>query len=86
MVASGEHADHDFGRRFTPGGYVTNPEVLKKQSVNLEGTEYGFWAQEGGSIEFFEERIDGVKAELDVLGYSAELLEVEPRIRQTISC
>jgi len=45
--------------------------------VNVDAARYGLWAQEGGTMQFFEGKTEAVQAELGRLGYETELVEVK---------
>ncbi len=75
-IKSGQHAGRYVGLRLG-GGLVTNPEVQKNPPVNVEGTRYGLWAQDGGATQFFEGNPEAVQAELNKLGYETELIQVQ---------
>ena len=84
-IRNGEHAGRFVGPTFG-GGLVTNPELLANPAVNIRGTKYALYAQEGPAIRFFEQSIATVQLELKQRGFETELVEypnesLESRIR-----
>ena len=73
-IASGVEKGRYVGLRFG-GGYVSNPDVQRNPPTNVPG--YGLWAQEHAGTQFVEGNTAKVEAELEVLGYDTELVQVE---------
>lgn len=73
IVTSGPHAYRYVG--IPHGGVSRIPDVQENPPVNLAGTNYSLWVQEGGAIAFTEQEIQSVKAQLKKLGYETELIE-----------
>jgi hypothetical protein len=75
-ITNGEYAGRCIGMRFG-GGLVTNPEVQKNPPINLEGLNYGLWAQERAATRFLEDNAAPVLAALNKAGLKSELIKVQ---------
>jgi len=73
-ITSGENVGRWVGHRFG-GGLVTDLKIRMNPPMNLEGTKYGLWAQEGGASGFFDGA--SVQEELRKLGLETELIQVQ---------
>ena len=74
-IISGEYKGRYIGRPFSGWGLITNPEARESPPMNIIGAPYALHAAEHGATQFFSANIEGVRAELKVLGYESEAVE-----------
>ena len=73
IITSGPYAYRHVGISHS-GSVPRFPDVRENPPVNLPGTTYGLWLQEGGAIEFSESEVQSVQDKLKKLVYETELI------------